>query len=952
MKKPSAENLRLLLYDDDPARRREALYKILSERVISLLPDLREYANAEPIEELALLSVQVCLALEKDKPNPERENKLVHILETVPNLASFDQADWDYLAQQGPRYLLLEVLAAMGRRPPYEALQTLEICLQHPDATVRQATVLPALFSNDMAVVSHCLALLNDPCEAVAEEVFKQLRQCTGTELALLFDRGLRVQDKGILQFFAGFLPLIVREELRPLCMRLQQSSDPALKSAASRGLEELNRKKQQPEETPAPAMAESEGVPVDSVASGSANAPSEAESVVEIESPAALQLKMPEMEIPNPELDPLIMPKPITIPDFGALFRALPPAPPPPPPPPPPPAFLLASAIPPKPPEKPFLELIPDPIPVAAPGKKAPPAAPETPRAKPPVRSPAPEAQAAPAATIGLKTEPWQATPVPPVPAATPDSSPVPQAPVATRPPPKERVIKLRGKLKTADSPGSTSSESAATTSAGPIPGMPPIESVPAPGRQTHATTTPPPPPPTEPGPQQPIPRQPVPSGQVFTQPTPVDDDISFAIVEESTAANAPSVQSTTSSPTQIIPQGKTPAAAPETSSIQAPVPPVDVANKPTAPVSAPAAAVSPAKPVQAAQAAAAPNVVAGAATAAQKVASSPTATTAGAGSAAAPVAAAAPQKPIAVPAQPPTPQTPPAAAPAAAAPVPSTPKAAPAAVPAATAPASAPAAADAGRTGQITVPQTKLSETILSRYPSFLAGPLSRLYQPASVQEHLNSLKSVVENLTGYFLLCFLQSYLFFVDRKPKIDQAVKEALKIHLRGPDALRRLNILALAMREQERDSFFSFVLAKVITEPNDQNPMFALKDLVQFLNEPPPDAAEQLNGAVDTCVNALAAVKSILSNKLVFKTPPGSREPFFDLTGPTAGPLASGSRPTLDLPSGEIIVLSRDRSEALGLFPYFRFDGKQVEFVQPSPQDFKTLLERLELSLD
>ncbi|HNV72322.1 MAG TPA: hypothetical protein PKO06_21620, partial [Candidatus Ozemobacteraceae bacterium] len=275
----------------------------------------------------------------------------------------------------------------------------------------------------------------------------------------------------------------------------------------------------------------------------------------------------------------------------------------------------------------------------------------------------------------------------------------------------------------------------------------------------------------------------------------------------------------------------------------------------------------------------------------------------------------------------------------------------------PAAPAPQSAPPPASqtgpvAENASAITVPKTKLSETILIRYPSFLTQPLSRLYQPASVEDHLKSLSAVIDNLVAYFLLCFLQSYLFFADRKPKVDQAVKETLKIHLRGPDALRYLNILALALREQERDSFFSFVLAKVFTEPSDQNPMFALKDLVQFLQEPPPDAAEQLNGAVDTCVNALAGVKTILSNKLVFKTPPGGREPFFDLTGPTPGPLASGSRPTLDLPNGEIIVLSRDRSEALGLFPYFRFDGKQVEFGQPSPQDFTMLLERLELRLD
>ncbi|HNV71922.1 MAG TPA: hypothetical protein PKO06_19615, partial [Candidatus Ozemobacteraceae bacterium] len=523
-----------------------------------------------------------CLSLERDKPNPERENKLVHILETIPNLASFDQADWEYLSRQGPRYLLLEVLTAMGRRPPYEALSVLEECLRHPDAGIRSAAVLPALFSNDMAVVSHSLALLNDPCDQVAEEVFKQLRTCTGTELALLFDRGLRVQDQGILQSFAAFLPLIVREELRPLCLRLQQHADPSLQQAASQALEalDLRNQDQQPitessgESTPSviPELEESPSLPTETTF----------EPFAAIESVASLALTLPTMEIPRPELDPLIMAKPIAVPDFTALFRSLPPAPPPPPPPPPPPAFLLASAIPERPPEKSAIDLIPDPPVPSTPAAKR---TSHTPASAAPVKNvktpetehavatkPAVKPAALPSGSI--KTEPW-----------TPTREPVSaaQQPVATRPPAKERVIKLKGRLKSADTEPSATSEA---------PSQPPAvsaataESLP-PGRQTHATTTPPPPPPSDPGPQQSIPRQSVPSGQVFAHPTPPEEDISFSIVEEASQANLPATPPST--------ELGTVSAKPEASSKTAEIQPA------SAPVLTPAAApATPAMPSQ----------------------------------------------------------------------------------------------------------------------------------------------------------------------------------------------------------------------------------------------------------------------------------------------------------------------------------------------------------------
>ncbi|OQA11393.1 MAG: hypothetical protein BWY66_00001 [bacterium ADurb.Bin374] len=95
----------------------------------------------------------------------------------------------------------------------------------------------------------------------------------------------------------------------------------------------------------------------------------------------------------------------------------------------------------------------------------------------------------------------------------------------------------------------------------------------------------------------------------------------------------------------------------------------------------------------------------------------------------------------------------------------------------------------------------------------------------------------------------------------------------------------------------------------------------------------------------------LVACKGILQNPIVLKLPPGAREPFLNLSGPRPCALSAAERPGLDLPANEIVVLSKDRSEALGLFPYFTFNGRSVTFGVPSDAEFKTLLERLGLTV-
>jgi hypothetical protein len=82
------------------------------------------------------------------------------------------------------------------------------------------------------------------------------------------------------------------------------------------------------------------------------------------------------------------------------------------------------------------------------------------------------------------------------------------------------------------------------------------------------------------------------------------------------------------------------------------------------------------------------------------------------------------------------------------------------------------------------------------------------------------------------------------------------------------------------------------------------------------------------------------------------KAPKGAREPYADLGGPLANVLPKEKRPGIELPPGEAVVLSRDGTEAFGLYPYFKYSKRKLHFARPTDPEFKILLDRLEISLN
>ena len=254
--------------------------------------------------------------------------------------------------------------------------------------------------------------------------------------------------------------------------------------------------------------------------------------------------------------------------------------------------------------------------------------------------------------------------------------------------------------------------------------------------------------------------------------------------------------------------------------------------------------------------------------------------------------------------------------------------------------------------RDGMLSLAKPPMIDTILGRYPSFVTGPLERFFRPADPAALMESLRAAIEPLIVFLSFTFLQTYLFFGQRTPKGDQVARDALNAHFSGPASVRLLHHLSLSVREVAGDAFFSTGLAKTMNEASeDMNPLFMLREVTEFLKTPPDQAVDGLRQVAGGLPALLAACKGILQNPIVLRLPPGAREPFLNLSGPRPCPLPPSERPGLDLPANEIVVLSKDRSEALGLFPYFTFDGRSVTFGVPSDAEFKTLLERLGLTL-
>lgn len=242
--------------------------------------------------------------------------------------------------------------------------------------------------------------------------------------------------------------------------------------------------------------------------------------------------------------------------------------------------------------------------------------------------------------------------------------------------------------------------------------------------------------------------------------------------------------------------------------------------------------------------------------------------------------------------------------------------------------------------------------TKDIFEKYPSFLTDPLLEVFKAATNEKKLKAIDNTLTNLTAFLNICFLQSCLYYAQESEMLAKSIKDCIKGNLTGPSAIRCLHNFVLAMKAvRGNNQFFAFQLSKIMGNSQDEtNPLMLMRELKEYLKEPEEPLEESVPQAVEGLIEILKGIRYINSNPLVMRAPRGAKLPYADLSGPVAKALSKDKLPSMDLPVGEVILISTDGAEAFGLFPFFKYQKKKVVFGIPTSEELATFYERLEIT--
>jgi hypothetical protein len=799
------------LYSTEPEIRKEAVYRILFDRLHEMIPELRQAAFYEKDEEIALLIAQTCLTLEAFPRDHSLERKILELLQKDSGLSEMSKKMWDYLASHGSSKMLIAVMGAMAETTPTNALDFLEACLNHVDPEIRAMACSIAINSGRPTHFAYVLNLVTDPDPMVSESAFRVVRDLPSAQMNIILDYALGSPDEWVLQNVAPFLPLLINNDLRKVISKVQYHQHPLVSKKAREALKHLDSipfvSKRLREKKQAEDAAKNEAKQSDKSGEKTEQSSEDFVSFKEQMEEKRRQ-KMEEEKKKREEQEKISAEISATSEDEIADF-----------------ADSLED----------FQEEM-----VATSGEEI-----------------EPEAEEDKALIENIDFENEQSV-------LEEIDSEVDLDQVAAT---LESVSVDSDSLDLdTDADGRALAEKIDVDKAG-------VESEKAEGPAV---------------------------AHVEKDLVPDFEEISQEIVSpEASEPKTPSGhQAEPASSTVNEPEPQPETQLQKTSEAQD-EPEQDIADIETEEVEIevidqtpdlePSETVQPAESLEKTdQVTLKP---------AEEAKTTPPQVVEKAAKKAATVEEKIPE--------------------------------------------------DA-----ITLPPIPAAQTIISRFPSFLADPFANLFKPARADIHLKNIQLVSSNLIAYLNLCFLQSCMFFAPPSEVLERSIKECLKGHLIGPTALRCLHNFSLAMKQsRENPVFFTFSLANILSESSDVNPVMMLRELNEYLKNPIEPLEETLPQAVEGLADILRGVKSILNNLIVMRAPKGAKEPFADLSGPIAQILPPDKRPGIELPHGEVVVLSRDGTEAFGLFPYFKYAKRKVFFNKPAPEEYEILLERLEIDL-
>jgi len=889
------------LYSSKSEVKRVAVYRLLFDRRYDMLDELKKAATFEKNEEMAVFMVQVCLTLENFPRDFSLERRIVELLQKPGGVVSLSEEMWKYLETHGSSQMLLATLGAMGDAIPPSAQDFIETCLTHPDPEIRAATCQKAIKSGRPTHFAFVLNLVTDPDPLVSQTAFMVIKELPGEELSIILDYALGSPDEWVLNNVAPFLPLIINNSVRKVIAKVSYHKHPMIAKKAREALKQLDAipfiSKRKAE---AEAAAAAEKTAEEDEESGEGESGEDGEKKLSLKEQMELkrQQKLEEETKRKAEEDALAAELATVKPeDLDALageinrFSADP-------------GDLMTEGA-----DRAGADHI---IADDQTFSENTSFENET-RVLDDLEFDDDELEKALAQTV----------------VSTRQASGSNTAVVKAL---EEEIITLDPKTIDLEKAQAQFGQSIEKVSAHPVAstaGSDDVVSVIDSGDEDINIL--------------------VVDETEVSKPavTKVENEIAKDVINISTPTAAHSGKaeikphadsvslekgtastgnSAETSETSVDKEAsvKTPEASLQAagSSRQAPVQPQSPSTAQPLPSSAATQAADKSAPADATREVATPTV---SSASAPETVSAPSAASSTVATVKTPVAekAVAGAKPSVAPAGT---QKPPAAAPQA--------------KPAAAAPGARP----------VLPPEAR---EIAARYPSFLVDPFVQLFVPASNEARLAQIGQVLDNLTAFLNLCYLQSCLFFAPESEMLARSIIECIKGELVGPTALRCLHNFVLSMKQASGSPvFFTFSLAGVLSDTSDSNPLMMMRELKEYLREPAEPLDESVPQAVEGMTEILRGVKSVVNNLLVMKAPPGAKEPFADLSGPEARILPLEKRPGLDVPVGEVVLISRDGSEALGLFPYFKYSRKKVVFAKPSIEERNILLERLEIPAD
>jgi hypothetical protein len=236
----AADALLSSLTDPRPAQRRRALYEFLFFRRIELLEPLRNHALVESDPKVAVLAAQVFHALKSSPWDFDLERTISRLLAEPGGTLRLTAPMWDYAGRYGHRPMRMALLGRIPYPPPPETWEFLDRCLGGIDPVVRGAACRSALVTGKPELIAQVIHRLWDDDSWVQQQAFHAWNNLAPSELVRIVDRGVRSDERPVTTALARLLPLICREELRPVLLQAVAHPHAELSDAARKALDRL----------------------------------------------------------------------------------------------------------------------------------------------------------------------------------------------------------------------------------------------------------------------------------------------------------------------------------------------------------------------------------------------------------------------------------------------------------------------------------------------------------------------------------------------------------------------------------------------------------------------------------------------------------------------------------------------------------------------------------------